>query len=149
VAVVNIESIKQQLQSIERQKRALEEQMAQFQQQKLTALPHQVGLSSVDGLIVALIPHASSSMRAKLQAVGIDQMATAKGVSRSAEKKMHFSPELKARVKRELQEGSKTVATLSREYGPSHSTIMGWKREWGMTRPQASPSSPFTKLHST
>jgi transposase-like protein len=45
--------------------------------------------------------------------------------------------DLKEQIKAELEAGGKSVAQLAREYGPSHPTIMGWKREWGMTRPRA------------
>lgn len=135
---VSIDAIRAQLSRIERQKRELERQIEALQHQKLTALPGQVGLSSVDSLLVALIPYASTALRAKLQAIGVDQ--TPLEFSTMAPellngKRTKFPSELKARVKAELEQDRKSVAALSREYGPSHSTIMGWKREWGMTRP--------------
>jgi hypothetical protein len=135
---VSIDAIRAQLSRIERQKRELERQMEALQHQKLTALPGQVGLSSVDSLLVALIPYTSSPLRAKLQAIGIDQIPQEFAARREVnDKQIKFSSELKAQIKAELLQGRKSVAALSREYGPSHSTIMGWKREWGMTRPVA------------
>ena len=131
----NINSIKAQLQRVERQKHALERQIAALQQQKITALPEQVGLPSIDSLLIALIPFASQALRAKLQAIGIDQMSVRAPDERTG--RTRFSSELKDSIRRELGEGRKSVAKLSREYGPSHATIMGWKREWGMTRPRA------------
>jgi transposase-like protein len=74
----------------------------------------------------------------KLQAIGIDQVALeSSGGEEINGKRTRFTADLKARIKAELEDDRKSVATLSREYGPSHSTIMGWKREWGLTRPAA------------
>jgi transposase-like protein len=67
-----------------------------------------------------------------MKAEGVDKAAAAAG----GNPRIKFSPELRERIRRELEAGTKSVAEISREYGPSHPTIMGWKREWGMTRPR-------------
>jgi transposase-like protein len=58
-------------------------------------------------------------------------------------KRTRFSAEMREQIRAELESGAKSVAQIAREYGPSHPTIMGWKREWGMThpRPRRSPSN--------
>jgi len=142
-AVGNIDAIRAQLSRIECQRRELERQIEVLQRQKLTALPLQVGLSSVDSLLVALIPYTSSTLRAKLRAIGVDQMPLEfAAASEPSGKRMKFSAQLKAQIREELERRRKSVPTLSREFGPSPSTIMSWKREWGMTR----PSRPLKKL---
>ena len=142
--IVNIERIKAQITRIDREKRALERKIEALQQQKLTALPRQVGLESVDSLIVALGPYASQALRMRLQSMrfeGADEetLAAPNGVA----KRTRFSAEMREQIRAELESGAKSVAQIAREYGPSHPTIMGWKREWGMThpRPRRSPNS--------
>ena len=50
--------------------------------------------------------------------------------------RVKFDVSLREQIRKELEAGLKSVAELSREYGPSHPTIMGWKRQWGLTRPR-------------
>lgn len=139
---VNIEKIKAQITRIDREKRALEQKIQVIQRRKLTALPRQVGLDSIDSLIVALAHHASPSVRIHLQSMSFNAglgLETAEESSHA--RRQRFSAEMRARIKAELEAGKKSVAQISREYGPSHPTIMGWKREWGMTHPRARRSA--------
>ena len=150
------DSLQTQLVSINRRKKALEQRIATRELKKLMSLPAQAGIGDMDTLIAALIPLSSSKLRQRLQAAGFDDegkdinpaAAPARSVDgngnghghsngESVAKRAHFSPELKSRIKAELEAGKKSVATLAREYGPSHPTIMSWKREWGMTQPRA------------
>jgi hypothetical protein len=134
---MKIESMKAQLSKIERQRQALERQIQSLQEKRLTALPGQAGYESIDSLILALMHHASSSLRTKLQAVELNAAngATLVGPPING-KRARFPQTLKDQIRAEIEAGGKSVAQLSREYGPSHPTIMGWKREWGMTRPR-------------
>lgn len=132
-----------QLSKIERQRQSLERQIQAMQEKRLTALPEQAGFDSVDSLILALIPHASSALRAKLQAAERNGgNGATPGKAAGNGKRARFPEDLKAQIKAELETGSKSVAQLSREYGPSHPTIMGWKREWGLTRPRPRKNVP-------
>jgi hypothetical protein len=136
---MKIDAMKAQLSKIERQRHALTRQIQALQEKRLAALPAQVGLGSIDGLILALMPHASSTLRTRLQAAdlnGADGEAVGTGYLNGNGKRARFPETLKAQIKAELEVGQKSVAQLSREYGPSHPTIMGWKREWGMTHPR-------------
>jgi hypothetical protein len=141
---MKIDAMKAQLSKIERQRHALTRQIQALQEKRLAALPAQVGLGSIDNLILALMPHASSTLRTKLQAIDVhhaDGDGAAAGYLNSNGKRARFPETLKAQIKAELEVGKKSVAQLSREYGPSHPTIMGWKREWGMTHPRPRKSA--------
>jgi hypothetical protein len=143
---MKIDAMKAQLSKIERQRHALTRQIQALQEKRLAALPAQVGLDSIDGLILALMPHASSTLRTKLQAIdlnGAEGEALGAGYLNGDGngKRARFPEALKAQIKAELEVGKKSVAQLSREYGPSHPTIMGWKREWGMTHPRPRKSA--------
>jgi transposase-like protein len=134
---VNIEKIRAQLTRIDREKRALEQKIQVIQRKKLVALPKQVGLDSVDSLIAALAHHASPSVRVHLQSMSFNGLGSSDSAQGSGNaRRVRFSAEMRARIKAELETGKKSVAQISREYGPSHPTIMGWKREWGMTHPK-------------
>jgi hypothetical protein len=134
---MKIDAMRAQLSKIERQRQALERQIQAMQEKRLAALPAQAGLESIDDLILALIPHASSSLQMKLQAIDLGGARDAALIGAGVNgKRARFPETLKEQIKMELETGSKSVAQLSREYGPSHPTIMGWKREWGLTRPR-------------
>jgi hypothetical protein len=139
---MKIDAMKAQLTKIERQRQALERQIQSLQEKRLAALPGQVGFESIDSLILALLHHASSSLRTKLQALGLNgSNGAAPALPPENGKRMRFTQDLKEQIKSELEAGGKSVAQLSREYGPSHPTIMGWKREWGMTHPRPRKSA--------
>jgi hypothetical protein len=127
---MDFSKIKQKLSEMERQRRALEEKIKAAQRKEFQALPARVGLESIDALILALLEYASPAMQAHFK-----DIASGKGSQDNA--RVKFSAELRAQIRKELEAGLKSVAQLSREYGPSHPTIMGWKREWGMTHPRS------------
>ena len=140
---MKIDAMKAQLSKIERQRHALTRQIQALQEKRLAALPAQVGLGSIDNLILALMPHASSTLRTKLQGAEVDGAeGEGAGYLNGNGKRARFPEALKAQIKTELETGKKSVAQLSREYGPSHPTIMGWKREWGMTHPRPRKNPP-------
>lgn len=125
------------LSRMEKQRQALEHKFKLLQRKELLALPARVGLDSVDSLILALVEHASTATKARFKAAGLSQ--TAADVSAKANgdgSRAKFPAELRSLVRKELEAGQKSVAAISRQYGPSHPTIMGWKREWGLTRPR-------------
>lgn len=115
--------------------------MDELRRRELSKLPQQVGLETIDELIQVLVEHASPALRERLsRAEGSESSESANGFDST--RRARFPPELRARIREELEAGGKSVAQLSREYGPSHPTIMGWKREWGLTRPRARAPSP-------
>ena len=126
------------LSRMEQQRRALEHKIKQLQRKELLRLPARVGLESVDHLILTLVEYASPALKARLStshAVAASSVLPA-GNGTGAGLRTKFSSELREMIRKELESGLKSVAEISREYGPSHPTIMGWKREWGMTRPR-------------
>jgi uncharacterized protein involved in exopolysaccharide biosynthesis len=134
---VNIDKIKAQITRIDREKRALEQKIQVIQRKKLAELPGQVGLDSIDSLIAALARHASPSVRIHLQSMSFSgSVGPDSSDSDGNAKRARFSSDMRGRIRAELAAGKKSVAQISREYGPSHPTIMGWKREWGMTHPR-------------
>jgi transposase-like protein len=129
-------AIKSQLSRMERQRRALEQRIQLLQRKELMALPKQLGFDTVDVLIYALAEYASEPLRTRLKSVGVSLSQKSGNGGVDGGGRIKFSADLRARIRKELETGSKSVAEISREYGPSHPTIMGWKREWGMTRPR-------------
>lgn len=125
------------LSRMEKQRQTLEHKIKLLQRKELLALPARVGLDSVDSLILALVEYASSATKARFRAAGLSRSAT-DGDARSDGDgaRAKFSPDLRNLIRKELEAGQKSVAAIAREYGPSHPTIMGWKREWGLTRPR-------------
>jgi hypothetical protein len=131
--------IKTRLTRMERQRQALDRRIQLLHRKTLTEMPRNAGFDSVDSLIAALLKYASPALRARFKAAGLFQAPNGEGASPDHAhngSRAKFSPELRDLIRRELMAGMKSVAEISREYGPSHPTIMGWKREWGMTRPR-------------
>ena len=117
--------INNQISRLERRQRALEQKIRTLQRQQLRSLADRMGFESADQLILALAEYASPDLRAHIQSAGL-----------TARLRVPFPLDLKEKIRAELAAGEKSVAKLSRQYGPSQPTIMGWKREWGMTRPR-------------
>src|SRR5262245_31625561 len=105
---MKIDAMKAQLSKIERQRHALRRQIQALQEKRLAALPAQVGLGSIDGLILALMPHASSSLRTKLQGVelnGENGAAVGADYLNGNGERARFPESLKAQIKTELETG--------------------------------------------
>jgi hypothetical protein len=129
------------LSAMERQRRELDERIQALRKKELLALPGQFGFDSVDALVFALLEHASPSLREQFRTTGLAGDKGGRGPGVAGNPRIKFSPELRERIRKELEAGLKSVAEISREYGPSHPTIMGWKREWGMTKPRTARSN--------
>jgi len=130
---MKIETIKAQLNKVEKQRSVLKHRMDELRRRELARLPQHVGLETIDELILVLVQHASPGLRDRLTSADSRDGQGSPDSSRRA----RFGAEVRERVRAELEAGGKSVAQLSREYGPSHPTIMGWKREWGLTRPRS------------
>jgi hypothetical protein len=146
VAVMRMDAnkTKTRLSRMERQRQLLDRQIQLLHRKTLTEMPKQAGFDSVDSLISALLEYASPALRARFKAAGLFQAPSGNGASHEHHHngaRAKFSPEVRELIRKELLAGMKSVAEISREYGPSHPTIMGWKREWGMTKPKPKRSS--------
>src|SRR5215218_9808542 len=107
---MKIDVMRAQLTKIERQREALERQIQTLQEKRLTALPAQVGFDSVDSLILALVQHASTSLRAKMQAIASNGSNGAEHAGPPVNnKRARFAQALKQTIKAELEAGGKSV----------------------------------------
>jgi DNA-binding NtrC family response regulator len=138
----NLESLQAELNKIERRRAKLEQQIKSQAEALYTALPRKVGLRSVDELVVALAPYASTAVRQKLQGAAPAKPSAAKpAVQKAAPKKgapsrgprARHSEEEKAAVRRAIQEGKLTMSQIATKHGIPLDTLKKWKRNWGMT----------------
>ena len=134
---MNLQSLQAQLNQLERKRQALEKRIKSRASRQFAALPARVGLKSIDDLIVQLLPYGSSGLRSRLgQASTGNGTATGKRRGRPPRKSRgtRYTADVKAAVKRAVEAGGKTVAQISREFGPSTFSIKDWKKQWGLTR---------------
>ena len=139
---MNLQTLQAELNRLERRRQTLEKRIKSRASKQYAALPARVGLKSIDELIVRLLPYGSSGLRSKLGTspapAGNGSSVVASGPRRgrppSRSRGTRYGADVKAAVKRAVEEGGKTVAQLSREYGPSVFSIKDWKKKWGLTR---------------
>jgi len=114
----------------------LEKRIKARASKQYAALPARVGLKSIDELIMRLLPYGSNGLRSKLNSADGHGPATGKRRGRPPlrSRGTRYGADVKAAVKRAVEEGGKTVAQISREYGPSVFSIKDWKKKWGLTR---------------
>ncbi len=137
---MNLQSLQAELARLERRRQTLEKRIKARASRQFEALPAKVGLKSIDDLILKLLPYGSSGLRAKLgsarAANGLWPAGAGKRRDRSSlrSRGTRYGADVKAAVKRAVEEGGRTVAEISREYGPSVFSIKDWKKKWGLTR---------------
>lgn len=146
---MNLQVLRQKLSKIERQRQDLEKQIQARAGKQLTALPAQVGLKSVDELILALGPYASSRLRARI-VNGSDGVPAARpGVGRrnGAAKKStgtRYTEAVKLAIKKALEKGDMTAAEISSKFGASVVSINKWKKQYNLVKPRKKKSSKAT-----
>ncbi|HEY1283178.1 MAG TPA: hypothetical protein VGE96_01740 [Steroidobacteraceae bacterium] len=133
---MNLQSLQAELSKLERKRVALEKRIKARASQQYAALPARVGLKSIDDLIVQLLPYGSKGLRARLGAgpAGTSVGGKRRGRPPSRSRGTRYTADVKAAVKAAVEAGGKTVAQISREYGPSVFSIKDWKKKWGLTR---------------
>lgn len=133
---MNLQTLQAQLNQLERKRQQLEKRIKERAARQYAALPKKVGLKNIDDLIIQLLPYGSSSLRSRLGRSGTLDGAAGKRRGRPPRKSRgtRYSAEVKAAVKRAVEAGGKTVAEISREFGPSVFSIKDWKKQWGLTR---------------
>jgi hypothetical protein len=133
---MNLQSLQAELSKLERKRVALEKRIKTRASRQFAALPARVGLKSIDDLIVQLLPYGSRGLQARLGAGASGSTATGKRRGRppSRSRGTRYTADVKAAVKAAVEAGGKTVAEISREYGPSVFSIKDWKKKWGLTR---------------
>jgi len=133
---MNLQSLQAELNRLERKRVALEKRIKARASAQYAALPARVGLKSIDDLIVELLPYGSKGLRARLGSGPAGSSATGKRRGRPPRRSRgtRYTSDVKAAVKAAVEAGGKTVAEISREYGPSVFSIKDWKKKWGLTR---------------
>lgn len=135
---MNLQSLQAELNKLERRRQTLERRLKARASRQFAALPARVGLKSIDELILQLLPYGSSALRNKLGFAVTGNGAAGGGRRRGAasmrSRGTRYGADVKAAVKRAVEEGGRTVAEISREYGPSVFSIKDWKKKWGLTR---------------
>jgi hypothetical protein len=133
---MNLQSLQAELNKLERKRVALEKRIKARASQQFAALPARVGLKSIDDLIVQLLPYGSKGLRARLGAGESGASAAGKRRGRPPRRSRgtRYTADVKAAVKAAVEAGGRTVAEISREYGPSVFSIKDWKKKWGLTR---------------
>lgn len=136
---MNLQTLQAELNRLERRRQTLEKRIKARASKQYAALPARVGLKSIDELILKLLPFGSNGLRSKLNtAPKADSAAAVPGKRRGRpplrSRGTRYGADVKAAVKRAVEEGGKTVAQISREFGPSVFSIKDWKKKWGLTR---------------
>ena len=134
---MNLQTLQAQLSQLERKRQQLEKRIKDRASKQYAALPKKVGLKNIDDLILNLLPYGSSGLRSRLnQNGGTLPGGSGKRRGRPPRKSRgtRYTADVKAAVKRAVEAGGKTVAEISREFGPSVFSIKDWKKQWGLTR---------------
>jgi hypothetical protein len=136
---MNLQTLQAELNRLERRRETLEKRIKARSSKQFAALPARVGLKSIDELILKLLPFGSDGLRAKLNGAHSGNGAAAPAATRrgrppSRSRGTRYGADVKTAVKKAVEEGGKTVAQISREYGPSVFSIKDWKKKWGLTR---------------
>jgi hypothetical protein len=139
---MNLQTLQAELTKLERKRRLLEKRIHARATRQFASLPARVGLKSIDDLIIQLLPYGSNKLRSKLVVAqvgtegGNGSAVTGKRRGRPPRRSRgtRYTADVKAAVKRAVETGGKTVAEISREFGPSVFSIKDWKKQWGLTR---------------
>jgi hypothetical protein len=134
---MNLQNLQAQLSQLERKRQLLEKRIKERASKQYAALPKTVGLKNIDDLIIQLLPYGSSGLRTRLNQDGATPGTTTgkrRGRPPRKSRGTRYTADVKAAVKRAVEAGGKTVAEISREFGPSVFSIKDWKKQWGLTR---------------
>jgi hypothetical protein len=135
---MNLQTLQAQLNQLERKRQQLEKRIKQRASRQYASLPAKLGLKNIDDLIMELLPYGSTHLRSRLNQNGAAPAAATNGKRRGRPPKKsrgtRYTADVKAAVKRAVEAGGKTVAQISREFGPSVFSIKDWKKQWGLTR---------------
>src|SRR5690349_8904568 len=131
---MNLQNLQAQLNQLERKRQQLEKRIKDRASKQYAALPKKVGLKNIDDLIIQLLPYGSSGLRSRLNQNGAAAGTTGKRRGRPPRRSRgtRYTADVKAAVKRAVEAGGRTVAEISREFGPSVFSIKDWKKQWGL-----------------
>lgn len=143
---MKIERLQVELARVERRRTRLQQQIHAQASALYTSLPRKVGLKSVDDLILALVPYASSSVQNGLQngsvplseaspatTAYLKKSARAK-TSQQGDKRARYSDEQRNGVRQDLKEGKLTTKQISDKNKVRIESVKNWKNQWGFTK---------------
>ena len=140
---MNLQTLHAQLNQLERKRQQLEKRIKQRASKQYASLPAKLGLKNIDDLILELLPYGSNTLRSRLNQNGASTASTSTVAASNGKRRgrppkksrgTRYTADVKAAVKRAVEAGGKTVAQISREFGPSVFSIKDWKKQWGLTR---------------
>jgi len=144
---MKLESLQLELKRTQERAKKLQTQIANREKAVYTGLPRKVGLKSIDELINALAPYASSAMRAKFEsrssstsqpaAATSTQTGTKSAPAKSSKRVLgQYSNDLKKTVRLAMEKGV-DGRSISREHNIPYATLKKWKKRWGLTSQRA------------
>jgi transposase len=133
---MSIQTLEAELKKIERQRALLSKRILARKARQFTSLPAKVGLRSVDELILSLSEYASPKLRGSLTGNGVQAIrrkASARKVARRG-RPARYGEEVRASVRKLLEQGQMTSAAIGKKLGVSPYTIKDWKKQWGLSK---------------
>lgn len=135
----DVSTLQKELQKQQAKLRDLERAHAAAIAKRFKALPGDVGLASVDQLIVALAAHASPRMKGRLKGVLAAPAAVATTQARRAGRKAKrtravVTDAMRAAMIAKLKAGEKTGAQIAAEFGVSIATVNKIKADAKLTQ---------------
>jgi hypothetical protein len=135
---MSIQTIEAKLKKLDRERERLSKQLETRKQKQYKAIPAKYGFKTIDALIAALTPYASSNLKIQLPRTATPAVAkrtqkhSAKRIAAAGRKK--YTDHQKVAVKAALQKGGRTVAQISKDTDVAEYTIIDWKKQWGLVK---------------
>jgi hypothetical protein len=130
---MKLQALETKLKKIERERDRLSRQLQTSRAKHFGAIPAKYGYRSVDALISALAPYASPAVRSRLGNSTTSAAAKAKKSAKSA-RPTRYSDQQRAAVRALLEKGGKTVPEISNETRVAITSIIDWKKKWGLVK---------------
>jgi hypothetical protein len=142
----DLNSLRESLAKKQAEVATLEKELLTAQAARFTDLPAQLGLDSIDAVILALADHASPRLQRALKkffgtkaVVAVRNVAekAAEPVKAGRRKRTKVTPELKVEITKALEAGDKTAGEVAAAFGVSGATVNNIKRDAGLTKKRA------------
>lgn len=137
--MIDLEKIQKDREAAQAKLEELDAKLRQAQAERLKSLPQEVGLTTVDNLIVALAAHASPRMKGRLNKAFSDEPSDtpSKPVRSGRRKRVRLDEAAKEKIKTALKDakdkGNRTAADIAEEFGVSTATVNLIKKAAGLT----------------
>jgi transposase-like protein len=132
----SIETLTERLRAQTERLQKTKEEVERLTRERYLALPALFGLASIDDLIAALMPYASSTVQQQGISGRVEKKytggaASAQKMSRKPGKPSRYPPELHEKIKEEMMAGG-TVAQIAKKHGIPEPTLFMWRIRWGL-----------------